>query len=122
MTSVSEEILPAEGSEFAKLLQEEDEVTYNFQELLDALTEHRDMILTIPRDQVMPLRSGLSVAKAKRNAKFKSSGLAISTDTISYVVYDDETTKDTDNTKVRVKLGPRIGVNIKKLELPDDSF
>lgn len=109
-------------SEFEKVLSDEEDSTYNFQELLDALVENRDIILTVPKDQVEALRKGLSVVKAKRNAKLKGAGLAVSTDAITYNIYDDKETKDTENTKVRIKLGPRVGINVIKMELPDEQL
>lgn len=109
-------------SAFEKVLEEDGEDSYSFQQLMDALTENGDIILTIPRDQVESLRKGLSVVKAKRNAKLKSAGLAAPADVISYQVYDDKETEKTADTKVRIKLGPRTGVHVKKLELPDDTI
>jgi hypothetical protein len=84
--------------------------------------ESRDIILTIPDDQVMILRKGLSVVKAKRNAKFKDAGIPPSTDIIQYTVYKTEEDEGTENSKVRMKLGPRTGINVIKMEIPDDSL
>lgn len=109
-------------TELQEMLGEEEGTSYNFGELLDTLILHKDVILTVPDDQIDDLRKGLSLAKAKRNAKFKESGLAPMTEVLTYVPYKDKETEGTEDSKVRVKLGPRTNVLIKKLELPDDSL
>lgn len=101
---------------------EEDVDTYDFRQLYDTLIEHRDVILTIPEDQVEFLRKGLSVHKAKFNAKLKANGLVPSTDSVTYTVYKTKEDEDTPNTHVRMKLGPRNGITVLKMEIPDDSL
>ena len=101
---------------------DDENTSYDFTELYNTVVQNKDIILTIPRDQVELLKKGLSVKKSKENQKLKSAGLVASNEAFSFLTYDDEETKETENTKVRVKLGPRTTVNVLKIEVPDDNI
>ena len=100
----------------------EDGEVYTFNELYDAIAESKDLILTVPKDQVELLKKGLSMKKTKENAKLKNAGVAINKEAFEFIVYENEETKGTENTKVRIKLGPRTSINVLKMEIPDDSL
>lgn len=103
------------------LFQEED-VTYNFRELMDEVSKLRDCIITVPADQVEDLRLGLITRKAKDNAKLKNSGLLPDNMVLAFLVYPAK--KDGKEIPglmdVRVKLRPKKGVQVVEIRVPDD--
>lgn len=96
--------------------------SYDFAELLAAVQEQKDLILTVPADQVEALKIGLSNKKAKENKKLKSAGIAVPRDAIDYNVYETEEDKLNGTKHVRVKYGPRTQIKILKMEIPDDTI
>jgi hypothetical protein len=96
--------------------------SYDFAELLAAVQESKDIILTVPAEQVDSLKIGLSNKKSKENKKLKSAGIAVPRDAIEYIVYETAEDKSKGTMHVRVKYGPRTQVKILKMELPDDQL
>lgn len=96
--------------------------SYDFAELLAAVQEAKDVILTVPAEQVEALKIGLSNKKSKENKKLKSAGIAVPRDSIDYTVYETPEDKNKGTMHVRVKYGPRTQINIIKMELPDDKL
>lgn len=94
--------------------------SYDFAELLAAVQESKDLILTVPEEQVEALKVGLSNKKAKENKKLKAAGLAVPRDALDYIVYKTKEDEKQGTTHVRVKYGPRTQINILKMEIPDD--
>lgn len=104
---------------------EEESNAYNFRELLDALNECKDFILTIPFDQLDELKDGLRTRKAKDNYAMKRKGLVPPLDSISFNDYPalDEDKKEIEWQRcVRVRLIPRKVVDILKMEIPNGDF
>lgn len=102
--------------------QDDEGTSYDFSELLAAVQEAKDIILTVPAEQVEALKIGLSNKKAKENKKLKTAGLAISKEAITYLVYEADDDRDKNTKHVRIKYGPRTQINILKIELPDDKL
>lgn len=102
--------------------QDDAGTSYDFAELLAAVQESKDLILTVPKDQVEALKVGLSNKKAKENKKMKAAGLAVPRDALDYIVYEAGDDKKDKTMHVRVKYGPRTQINILKMELPDDKL
>lgn len=106
-------------------LDGEDELAYNFRELMDLLVDKRDIILTVPTDQVDSLKKGLYARKGKDTYKLNRAGVKAGNDVLQFLTYP---AKDKDGkeifgqTCVRVKLGPRKSVTIINIEVPDDNF
>ncbi len=106
-------------------LDGEDELAYNFRELMDMLVDKRDIILTVPTDQVDALKKGLYARKGKDTHKLNKAGVKAGNDVLQFLTYP---AKDKDGkeifgqTCVRVKLGPRKSVTIINIEVPDDNF
>lgn len=100
----------------------EDTTEYDFNELYNLVQENKDVILTIPTDQVEHLKKGLSVKKSKENAKLRGAGLVVPNDAFSFTVYQTKEQEKTEDSTVRIKLGPRSSVTVKKVEIPDDSL
>lgn len=103
----------------------EENNAFSFRQLMDAIYEHKDIIVTIPADQEEALRSGLAVRKSKDNAKYKRAGITPSSETLSFLSYPakDENGKEMEGAvTIRIKLGPRKAINVLALTLPDDSI
>lgn len=105
--------------------EEEESSAYNFRELLDLLNESKDLILTIPADQLEELKEGLRTRKAKDNYGMKRRGIPPPQDALSFVDYPatDEAKNEIEWQRcVRVKLIPRKTVDILKVEIPSSDF
>lgn len=105
--------------------QEEDS-SYNFRQLMDSLILHKELIITVPSDQVKALKDGLIMRKSKDNRKTKAQGLLPTDDVLSFATYvpkDKETGKEiSGQMAVRVKLGPKKSVNVLSMEVPDNEL
>lgn len=104
---------------------DEESSAYNFRELLDLLNESKDIILTIPADQLEELKVGLRTRKAKDNYGMKRRGILPPQDALSFVDYpatDDDKNEIEWQRCVRVKLIPRKTVDILKVEIPSSDF
>ena len=113
------------------LIEEEDDfleedTSYNFRQLMDMLTESKDIILTIPSDQEDALRSGLIMRKSKDNKKAVRSGLLPLEEVLSFLSYPAKDKKTGEiilgQTCLRVKLAPKKSINILSIEIPDNDF
>ena len=107
------------------LFQEEGDTSYNFRELMDMLTDKRDLIITVPNDQVETLKKGLYARKSKDIFKLNKAGVKAGTDILSFSTYaakDASGGESLDNTCVRVKLGARKGVTVLSIEIPDNEL
>lgn len=102
--------------------KDDENTTYDFTELWMAVQEQKDLILTVPADQVELLKLGLSNKKSKETKKLRAAGLAVSRDALDYLVYENEEDKGRGTKHVRVKYGPRTQINILKIEIPDDKL
>lgn len=99
-------------------MEEEDNIT--FRKLLTMVTDHKELIVTIAKEDEAATRRGLTRLKGRDNQKFKGSGLLVPDEVLSYDVIpipDDE-----DNIKLHIKLGPRQGVKLLNIEIPDDKL
>lgn len=104
----------------------EEGLSYNFRELMDMLMEKRDLIITVPADQVEQLKKGLCARKSKDSYKLNKAGVKAGSEVLSFNTYPavDPLTKAPSETDscVRVKLGPRKGVTVLNIEVPDDEI
>ena len=101
--------------------------SYTFRELLDAIasSESKELILTIPSEELTALKQGLTNRKAKDNQKMKDANIPVGTDTLTFLVYNaKDEVGDTiwGQMCVHVKLRPRRGVTILKMNAPDDTL
>lgn len=104
---------------------QEEDISYNFRELMDLLLEKKDIIITVPTDQVEILKKGLYARKSKDTYKLTKAGVKAGTDILSFLTYfykNEDGTEDKDKTCVRVKLGARKSVTVLNIEIPDDSL
>ena len=104
---------------------DEDSANYSFQELLDALNEARDIILTVPTEQVQELQDGLQARKSKINYAARQKGIEPPAERLAFVVYPAKDAKGKDiegQTCVRVSLKARKSVDILKMEFPSSEL
>lgn len=97
-----------------------EDLAYNFREIMDMLIEKKDLIITVPNDQVEILKKGLYARKSKDIFKLNKAGVKASTDILSFSSYPSPTIED--STCVRVKLGARKGVTVLAIEIPDNEL
>lgn len=104
---------------------EEESANYHFDELLNALYEHKDLILVVPSDQVQELKDGLQARKSKQNYQLRKKGGTPPAEMLVFNVYPT-TDKDGNilegQSSVRVKLRPRKSVEILSMTIPDPSI
>lgn len=111
-------------NEEEEVFQEEDN-SYNFREIMDMLIDKRELIITVPNDQVEVLKKGLYARKSKDIFKLNKAGVKASTDILSFSSYAAKGPDGLDsieNTCVRVKLGARKGVTVLSIEIPDNDL
>jgi len=107
-------------------INDPEDLSYNFRELMDLLIEKRDIIITVPTEQVDVLKKGLYARKGKDTYKLSKAGVKAGTDILSFLTYFpiDSVTKEEnkEHTCVRVKLGARKSVTVINIEVPDDEL
>jgi hypothetical protein len=106
-------------------LEEGEDVSYSFREIMDMLIEKRDIILTVPADQVPALKKGLYTRKGKDVQKLTRAGIRSGNEVLSFLTYhpkDAEGKEIEDQMCVRVRLGARKSVTIINVEIPDDTL
>ena len=104
--------------------EDEDGTEYNMRELMDHVYKNKDIIFTLPNDQIPILKSGLITRKGKDNAKFKDADIINAKEYLSFLV--TPAMKDgkevPGHSDVRVKLGPKKTVKILDIRVPNDEF
>lgn len=106
-------------SDSPDVFDEDGDDSFSYRRLLDYITEQKELIVTIQADDLIPLKRNLATLKSRDAAKLKSAGLQPADDVLSY----DELPCDKEEcVRIHIKLGPRKGVKILKLELPDDTI
>ena len=104
----------------------DEDSSYNFRQLMDALTSNKDLIITVPSDQVDMLKSGLIMRKSKDNKIASRKNMIPSDEVLSFKVYP-ATVKGTKEVIpgqhcVRVKLSARKSITVLEIEVPDNDF
>lgn len=106
--------------------EEEDSSTeYNMRELMDQVYLHKDLIITIPTEQVNILKQGLITRKAKDNTKLRENGILSVGDVLSFLVYPSKDKEDKEIegiSEVRIKLGPKKSVNVLAIRIPSNEL
>ena len=104
---------------------DEDSATYSFQELLNALNDARDIIITIPTEQVQELQDGLQARKSKNNYAARQKGVEPPAERLAFIVYPAREPSGNvieGQTCVRVSLKARKSVDILKMEFPSSEL
>lgn len=106
-------------------LVEEDNL-YAFRNLMDTLVLHKELIITVPSEEVDKLKKGLIMRKSKDNGLLKKQNLIPDEDVLSFTTFPklDEVTKKPveGQTCVRVHLGPRKSVTVLNIQVPDNEL
>lgn len=105
--------------------EEEDSTEYNMRELMDQVYLHKELIITIPTEQVNILKQGLITRKAKDNTKLKNNGILPVGEVLFFLVYPakDGSNKEIEGvSEVRIKLGPKKSVNVLAIRIPNDEL
>ena len=104
----------------------DEDSSYNFRQLMDALTANKDLIITVPSDQVDMLKAGLIMRKSKDNKIASRRNLIPSDEVLSFKIYSarDKETKEVIEGQhcVRVKLSARKSITVLEIEVPDNDF
>lgn len=106
-------------------IEEGEDVSYSFREIMDMLIEKRDIILTVPADQVPALKKGLYTRKGKDVQKLSRAGIKSGNEVLSFLTYhpkDASGAEIIEQMCVRVRLGSRKSVTIINVEIPDDTL
>jgi hypothetical protein len=117
------ELAPADRDTEDLFKEEGDGTEYNMKELMDQVYELKDVIFTVPADQVDILKKGLITRKGKDNARLKDAGVSVDQSVLSFLVYPHKGNdgKEIEGVSdVRVKLGPKKSVSILAINIPDD--
>lgn len=119
-----EVVTPSDVIEDDLFEEESDGTEYNMRELMDQVYANRDIIITVPTEQVSILKQGLITRKAKDNVKLKGSDITTIKDVLSFLSYPHKKgeTVVEGYTDVRVKLGPKKSVQVLEIRIPNDEF
>ena len=104
---------------------EEEDASYSFRELMNLLFEKKDIIITVPTEELPALKKGLYSRKAADTQKLTKAGILASGDVLSFQTYqavDDMGRKQEGATTVRIRLAQRKSVTILSIEIPDDTL
>lgn len=104
----------------------EEDNLYNFRQLMDTLVIHKELIITVPTEQVKQLKNGFVMRKSKDNKLLQRKQLIPEDEVLSFTVYPkkDDITKQLVEGQmcVRVRLGPRKSINVLDIKIPDNEI
>jgi len=106
-------------------IEETEELSYSYREIMDMLVDKRDIIITVPTSEVASLKKGLCTRKGKDVQKLSKAGLRAGNEVLSFLTYKPKDEKGDwieDQTAVRIRLGARKSVTILNVEIPDDTL
>ncbi len=104
---------------------EEETSAMRFDELLNALYEVRELLITVPLDQVDELKEGLRSCKGRHNYAIRRKGGIPPTEMLEFADYpakNDQGEVLNGQQTVHVKLKPRKAVEIYSIKVPDSSL
>lgn len=104
----------------------EEDNLYNFRQLMDTLVIHKELIITVPTEQVKQLKNGFIMRKSKDNKLLQRKNLIPDDEVLSFSVFPkkDDVTKQLieGQTCVRVRIGPRKSINVLEIRIPDNEI
>lgn len=107
-------------SDVADILSDDgDDNNFSFRRILDIVTEEKELIVTVREEDVVPMKRNLATLKSRDAAKLKLAGLEPGDEVLSY---DTLPCTEAGCTRIHIRLGPRKGIKIIKMEKPDDTF
>ena len=91
----------------------------SFSELLASATLNGEIIITIPQEEVVRVKTGLKNTKAKQSQKFKDEGLVPDPSVFTF----QETPADEEGyVDLTIILSRKSTVVVKKMTIPNDDF
>lgn len=102
-----------------------DEENISFRRILNMLTDHKELIITVANQDVPSVKKGLTALKGRDTQKLKSAGIANNEEVLTYVSYpakDERGVESMTQTSLHITLGPRKGVKIFDIKLPDPTL
>lgn len=98
---------------------DEDESTeLSLADIYNRLLLHKELILTIPKDQEETLRKGLASVKSKQNTKLKDSGIQPDQAQLQYKTIQNEELPDA--VDIHIVLSKRTAITVIKVQRPDE--
>ena len=104
---------------------EEEVSSYNFSELLNVLYQHKEVLVTIPSEQLTELKDGLQAKKSRDNYALRKKGGQPPSEMLDFLDYPSKDSAGAaieGQTVVRIMLKPRKAIDIISIQLPDDSI
>lgn len=95
-----------------------DAMTYR--QLLDTVTAHGEIIVTLAKDDVAACKRGLTVQKSRDKSKFTSAGLEADADVLRF--YEIPIPDEKELIKLHIVRGSRKTVKIHSIQLPDNEL
>ena len=92
----------------------------SFSELLASATLNGEIVITIPKEEVIRVKTGLKNAKAKQANKFKEEGLIPDPSTFTFYEKDSEDVEG--YTDLTIILSRKSTVKVAKITIPSDDF
>lgn len=102
-----------------------DDDNVSYRRLLNMLTEHKEIIITVDNSDVPSVKKGLTALKGRYTQKQKTAGIIASEEVLTYVSYpakDERGVESLTQSTLHITLGPRKGVKVYDLKLPDPSL
>lgn len=99
---------------------DEEDDNFSFRRLMNLLYKSKELIITIAKEDEAATRKSLSALKGRDAQKFKKEGLETGDEVLTFTSV--AVPGEPENIKLHIRLGPRQGVVVKKLELPDNEL
>lgn len=102
----------------AESLMGEEDITY--EEILANLYLNDELIITIPAEQEVQVKTGIKNCKTRQNKKQIAEGMPADQNTLEFLTFPSEEFEGCIQLKVILKARPTI--RVKKIVIPSDNF
>lgn len=102
-----------------------DDEDISFRRILNMLTEHKELIITVANQDVPSVKKGLTALKGRDTQKLKAANITSSEEVLTYNAYpakDERGVESLTLTSLHITLGPRKGVKVFDMKIPDSSL
>lgn len=100
-------------------IEELDPQGMTYRQILRMLEGQKELILTIPEDEVDDLKRGITRLRSRDNSKLKNAGLEVSEETLTYLPLPC-TIKGM--SRIQIRISAKKTIRVAKIEIPDDKF
>jgi hypothetical protein len=108
-------------SDFAEDVENDDGEELSFTELLASVMLNDEIIITIPKEELVRVKNGLKNTKTKQATKFKDEGLAVDPSTLVFVERPPSN-GDSEFIDLSIQLVRRGTVKVAKIVVPQQDF